>query len=151
MKKLKLKRYTLYNVQRQLKAVPPRFVPSTEEIIVTATKIIPVLEVEVKVFVDIMDERNLVAKKLMNKKINQEEANKLARKLSVEWDKYQSKHGDDIVEVKLEDESFKFLYEQFQRQDKELGNNDVWGRSWAETPMEYVELDEAFKLAEEGK
>ena len=149
MKKIELKRDTVFVIQRQLKGLPPRLVPTTQEIIITATKVVPALEKHVSEYLKLIEQRVKMAKKLKNDKMTQKEFDDESEKLSKEWDTYNDAHADDTVIVKLEDEEFKTLYEQFQREDKELGKNDIWGRSWVATTNDYIKVDAAFKKAEE--
>ena len=138
MKKLKLKREIAFGIQKTLKEIPPRLVPSTQEIIVTATKTVPAIEKHVGGYLQMLKERDEIVKQLDKKKISKKEFDKKLVDLGIGWDKYRAEHADDEVEVELEDDAFNFLHEQFQRENKELGNNDVWGRSWAPTDRKSV-------------
>ncbi len=58
-------------------------------------------------------------------------------KLNDEWRVYNKEHGSELIEISLDDEGFKTLKAQFDREN--------WGKKWVANLEEFGELLQAFE------
>lgn len=138
-KTLKTKRVFVYAIYNNLRNTPPKDYPSTAEIKSTISMILPALKEAVGGYIDLMKKAEDLAVVVQAKETNEEESKKLVDGMNVEWKDYNKAHGNDVVEVSLDDEGLKTLKAQFER--------DNWGKKWLATIEEFGELLEAFAEA----
>ena len=140
-KTLKTKRVFVYAIYNNLRNTPPKDYPSTAEIKSTIQVILPALKETVSGYVDLMKKAEELSVRLQDKNLAKEEGDKLVTSMNDEWKGYNKEHGNDIVDLTLDEEGFKTLKAQFEREG--------WGKKWIATIEEFGELLEAF--AEAGK
>lgn len=140
-KTLKTKRVFAYAIYNNLRNTPPKDYPSTAEIKDTISSILPVLKEVVSGYGELMEKARGLADKLQDKGISEEESKKLVEAMNTEWKTYNSEHGNDVVDIVLEESAMKTLKSQFEREN--------WGKKWIASIEEFGELlasfDEAMK------
>jgi len=141
IKTLKIKRVFAWAIYNNLKRTPPKDFPTTGEIRSTITDILPALKSHVFFYSEKIEEATELSIKVSLKEIGEEESKKAVEKINDDWKTYNKEHGEEIVEIPLDDEGFKTLKTQFEREG--------WGKNWIVTVEEFGELLEAF--AEAGK
>ena len=100
----------------------------------------PALKEAVSGYGDLMLKAQDLAVKLQeNKDLPKEEGDKLVSAMNDEWRAYNKEHGEDVVEIVLDEEGMKTLKAQFEREG--------WGKKWIATIEEFGELLEAFAEA----
>src|SRR3990167_8394436 len=136
-KTLKTKRVFAYAIYNNLRNTPPKDYPSTAEIKSTISSILPALKEAVSGYGDLMLKAQDLAVKIQeNKDLPKEEGDKLVSAMNDEWRAYNKEHGEDVVEIVLDEEGMKTLKAQFEREG--------WGKKWIATIEEFGELLEAF-------
>lgn len=140
-KTLKIKRVFAYAIYNNLRNTPPKDYPTTGEIKSTISVILPALKEFISEYIDMMKAAEELAAKVVGKEITEEEQKVKLNDLNERWSQYNKVHGNEIVEVSLDEEGFKTLKSQFDR--------DNWGKKWVANIEEFSELNDAF--AEAGK
>lgn len=140
-KTLKIKRVFAWTIYNNLRQTPPKDYPTTAEIKSTITDVLPALKKHVAFYLDKMKEAEELSVKVLEKKLTEEESRVALDKINDEWRIYNKKNGSEIVDIVLNEESFKILKEQFDREG--------WGKKWVANIEEFGELLEAF--VEAGK
>lgn len=139
-KTLKTKRVFAYAIYNNLRNTAPKEYPSTAEIKDTISSILPALKVVVDGYGELMTKAQDLAVKLHESKdMPKEEADKLVAAMNEEWKSYNKEHGDDVVDIVLEESAMKTLKAQFEREG--------WGKKWIATIEEFGELLESFAEA----
>ena len=140
-KTLKIKRIFAYTIYGNLRNTPPKDYPTTGEIKSTISVILPALKEHISDYLDTAKKATEIAEKTIAKEITQEESDKKVEELNVVFRQYNKEHANDIVDISLDEEGFKTLKTQFDR--------DNWGKKWVSNIEEFGELNDAF--AETGK
>lgn len=135
-KTLKIKRIFAWTIFSNLKNTPPRDFPTTGEIKSTINEVLPALKNEVPYYLETMKKAEELAAKVASKEITEEASKTVVDKFNEEWRNYNKEHGNDLVEIVLDDEGFKTLKAQFDREG--------WGKKWVANLEEFGELLEAF-------
>lgn len=138
---LKIKRVFAWSIYNNLKNTPPKDYPTTGEIKSTISVILPALKEQINFYLDKMKEAEELSVKVAEKKLTEEESKIAVEKINDEWKTHNKKNGSVIVEIVLDEEGFKTLKDQFDREG--------WGKKWVANIEEFGELIEAF--AESGK
>lgn len=134
-KTLKIKRVFAYAVYNSLKKTPPKDFPTTGEIKVTITDILPVLKTHAAQYVDMLKQAEEVSVKAAAKELDEEGVNKAIDAINNAWRVYTKEHGDEIVDVALEGEAFTTLKAQFEREG--------WGATWLANIEEFGQFSDA--------
>lgn len=140
-KTLKIKRVFAWTIYNNLRQTPPKDYPTTAEIKSTITDILPALKEHVVFYLDKMKEAEELSVKVVEKKLTEEESKIAIDKINDEFRIYNKENGSVIVDVVLDEEGFKTLKDQFDREG--------WGKRWVANIEEFGELIETF--AEAGK
>lgn|SRR3990167_8234542 len=140
-KTLKIRRIFAYTISNNLRSTPPKDYPTTAEIKATISTVLPALKEHISVYAEMMKKAEELAVRVRAKEIPENEMQGLLDAYNQEWRQYNKEHGDEIVEVVLDDEGFKTLKDQFDREN--------WGKKWVANIEEFGELEEA--LSEAGK
>lgn len=138
-KTLKIKRVFAFAIYNNLKNIPPKDYPTTGEIKSTIGVILPALKQHLTEYFEMVKKAEELSEKMQAKEISE-----AALKIKLEeyndiWKKYNRKEGNELVDVSLEDEGFKVLKAQFERND--------WGKKWVANIEEFGELTDAFEAA----
>lgn len=135
-KTLKIKRVFVWTIFNNLKNTPPKDFPTTGEIRSTINDVLPALKSQVKFYIETMEKAVELAEKVASKEIS-EVASKIAvDKLNEDFRMYNKKYGNELIEIPLDEEGFKTLKAQFDREG--------WGKKWVANLEEFGELLEAF-------
>ena len=143
-KTLKIKRVFAWVIYDNLRKIAPKDYPTTAEIKSTLSDILPALKPLVDPYISVLkraEELQETISKQKNlegedKEIMEKETKKTIDGLNDEWKAYNKKEGTEIVDVVINDEGFKTLKAQFEREG--------WGKLWVTTVEEFGELLEAF-------
>lgn len=138
-KTLRVKRSFVWAIYSNLKNMPPKEYPTTEEIKDTIQKILPALKEHVTEYAEMSKEATELAGKVSSKEMTEEESKNAIEEINKRWRPYNKEHGVEVVEVKMDSESFKTFSDQFNRKD--------WGTTWLANLEEFGELLEAFAEA----
>ena len=138
-KTLKIKRVFTWTILNNLKGTPPKDFPTTGEIKSTITTIMPALKEHTTFYSDLMKKAEEHNQKLSSKAITDEESKVEIEKMNTELRDFNKEKGLEIVDVSLDDEGFKVLKAQFER--------DGWGKKWVVNIEEFGELMLAFDEA----
>lgn len=138
-KTLKIKRVFAWAIYNSLKNTPPKDYPTTGEIKSTITDVLPALKEHVASYVEKFKEVSDLSERIVAKELTDEEGKAAVEKLNVELKAYNKEHGDEIVEVALDEEGFKTMKSQFDREG--------WGKKWLANIEEFGELLAAFDAA----
>ena len=142
IKTLKLKRVFAYTIYRSLKSTPPKEYPSTGEIKLTINDILPALKKNIEEYVKMSAKVDALSVKVQAKELKESELQGEVDKINEEFKDYNKEHGNEIVEVALDGESFTALKSQFER--------DNWGKTWVANIEEFSELMDVFAEAEKS-
>lgn len=140
-KTLKIKRVFAYAVYNSLRKTPPKDFPTTGEIKTTISDILPALKTHAAQYVDMIKQAEELAVKVAAKELDEEASKKAVEAINVTWREYTKEHGDEIVEISLDQEAFTTLKVQFER--------DNWGKTWLANIEEFGEFSDA--MTEAGK
>ena len=140
-KTLKIRRVFAWAIYDNLKRIPPKDYPTTGEIKSTISDVLPDLKGHVVEYIKKIELATELSEKAAGKEITEDQVKEGVDKINEEWRNYNKEGGNDIVEVYLDDEGFKTLKAQFDREG--------WGKKWVANIDEFGELLEAF--AEVGK
>ena len=140
-KTLKIRRVFAWAIYDNLKRIPPKDYPTTGEIKSTISDVLPDLKGHVVEYIKKIELATELSEKAAGKEITEDQVKEGVDKINEEWRNYNKEGGNDIVEVSLDDEGFKTLKAQFDREG--------WGKKWVANIDEFGELLEAF--AEAGK
>lgn len=138
---LKIKRVFAWAIFDNLKRTPPKDYLTTGEIKSTIVDVLPALKVHVDEYVSKIEQATELNDKVLAKEITEDEVKAGVEKINEEWRNYNKEHGNEAVDVCLNDEGLKTLKAQFDRED--------WGKKWVANIEEFGELLEAF--VEAGK
>ena len=138
-KTLKIKRVFVNAIHNSLRNVPPKDFPTTGEIKTTISTILPSLKVHLDEYVKFAAEVDDLRTKIVNKELTEEESNKMIEDLNARLRTYNKEHGNEIVDVVMEEEGMKVLRTQFER--------DNWGKTWLMNIEEFAELMDGFTEA----
>lgn len=138
-KTLSIKRVFAWAIYDNLKRTPPKDYPTTGEIKSTISDVLPALKVHVGEYQSKIKDAEELSVQVQAKKLSEEEAKAAVDKINDSWRAYNKEHGQEIVAVELEDEGFKTLKAQFDREG--------WGKKWLANIEEFGELLEAFDTA----
>lgn len=138
---LKIRRIFVWAIYNKLKQTPPKDYPTTGEIKSTISNILPALKEHVGEYLKNIEKAENLQEKLLAKEITDKEMQEGIEKINEGWKEYNKKSGNEIVEVSFDEEGFKTLKTQFEREG--------WGKQWVMNIDEFSELMEAF--AEAGK
>jgi len=138
-KTLKIKRLFAYTIYQNLRKIPPKEYPTTGEIKSTISVIIPALKNHIGEYASLLEKASDLAVKVSNKELSEEESKIKIDEYNNEWKTYNKEHGNDVVDISLDEEGFKTLKNQFDRAK--------WGQEWVANIEEYAELSEAFNEA----
>ena len=134
-KTLKIKRVFVYAVYNSLRKTPPKDFPTTGEIKITISNILPAFKDKAKEYVDLIKQAEEISVKVAAKEITDEESKKAVEAINLAWREYTKDHGNDIVEVSLDSEAFTTLKAQFEREN--------WGKTWLANIDEFSEFNDA--------
>ena len=138
-KTLKTKRVFAYAVYNSLRKTPPKDFPTTGEIKVTISDILPAFKTHAAQYVDMIKQAEELSVKLVAKEIDEEGSKKAIDVINAAWRAYTKEHGDDIVEIALEGEAFTTLKAQFEREG--------WGATWLANIEEFGEFADSMTAA----
>jgi hypothetical protein len=138
-KTLKIKRIFAYTIYNNLRSIPPKDYPSTGEIKSTISVVLPALKEHISKFLEIFKKAEDLSIKVKQNKISEADSKIEVDKYNEEWKNYNLEHGNEIVDISLDEESFKILKTQFDR--------DNWGKKWVMNIEEFGELVDAFEEA----
>ena len=138
-KTLKIKRVFIYSIYNNLRNTPPKDYPTVAEIKSTINVILPVLKEAVSEYLELFVKVQDLAEQVREKKLSEEESKVKVDAMNAQWREYNTTHGDEVVDIVLDDESFKTFKAQFER--------DKWGKNWLANIEEFGELLEAFDAA----
>ena len=141
MKNLKIKRVLIYAIYNSLRNTPPKDYPTTGEIKTTINDILPALKPHADEYLKFMKRAEEIQMKFLAKEITKEESEKAVEPINLEWRAYTKEHGNDIVEVAIENEPFTTLKTQFDR------DGEVWGKRWFANIEEFDEVSTSFTEA----
>lgn len=137
---IKIKRVIAWNIYGILKNIPPKDYPTTGEIKNTINLILPALGEHIGEYTSMVNQVVELNKKIVAKEIEEEKVKVESDKINEDWRNYNVEHGIEIVDVELNDEGFRTLKEQFDREE--------WGKKWVANIEEFGELVDAFSEAE---
>ena len=140
-KTLKIKRIFAYTIYNNLRNTPPKDYPTTGEIKSTISSILPALKEHISEYLEMMKKVEDLSVKVAEKEFSEADVKTKIDGYNEEWRKYNKEHGIEIVDVSMDEESFRIFKVQFDR--------DNWGKKWVANIEEFGELMEAF--AEAGK
>lgn len=135
-KTLKIKRVFAWSVYNNLKQTPPKEYPTTGEIKSTISDVLPALKEHVNEYIKMIVQAVEINDKALAKELTESEIKISIDKINEEWRIYTREHGNEIIEFTLDEEGFKTLKSQFDRED--------WGKKWVANLEEYAELSDAF-------
>ena len=138
-KTLKIKRVFAWAIFDNLKRTAPKDYPTTGEIKSTISDVLPALKEHVKFYSEKIVEATELSERGISKEVGEEQVKLAVDKINDEWRAYNKAHGMDVVEISLDDEGFKTLKAQFDREG--------WGKKWVANIDEFGELLEAFAAA----
>lgn len=136
---LKTKRVFAYAIYNNLRMTPPKDYPTVAEIKSTINVILPALKEVVSGYLELFVKVQDLSEQIREKKFSDEEAQKKINVMNEDWKNYNQAHGSEIVDVVLDEEGFKTLKSQFER--------DKWGKNWLANIEEFAELTAAFDAA----
>ena len=135
-KPLKTRRIFAYTIHNNLRNTPPKDYPTTGEIKSTISSILPALKEHISEYLEMFKAWEGLAEKVALKEITQKESQAEVDKYNEKFRKYNKEHGNEIVEINLDEEGFKTLKAQFDREG--------WGKKWVANIEEFAELSDAF-------
>ena len=138
-KTLKIKRVFAYTIYNNLRNTPPKDYPTTGEIKSTISVILPALKEFISEYINMMKTAEELVVKTVAKEVSEDESKKTLEELNGKWSQYNKIYGSEIVEISLDEEGFKTLKTQFDR--------DNWGKKWVANIEEFSELNDAFTEA----
>ena len=138
-KTLKIKRVFLYAIYNSLRQTPPKDYPTVAEIKSTINAILPALKEAVTGYIELFTKVQDLAEQVREKKLSEEESKAKVDAMNDQWKEYNTAHGNEVVDIVLDDESFKTFKAQFER--------DKWGKNWLANIEEFGELAAAFDEA----
>lgn len=138
-KTLKTKRVFAWAIYNNLRNTPPKDFPTTGEIRSTINSILPALKDHASGYTDLLKKAEDLSVLVADKKLDEAASKEAVDKINVEWKEYNKAHGEEIVEILLDEESFKTLKAQFEREG--------WGKKWIATLEEFGQLLESFTEA----
>lgn len=138
-KTLNVKRVFAWAIYNNLKNTPPKDYPTTGEIKSTISDVLPALKIHVGEYADKIKDAEELSVQVQAKKLSEEEAKAAVDKINDAWRAYNKEHGQEIVAIELDEEGFKTLKAQFDREG--------WGKKWLANIEEFGELMEAFDAA----
>ena len=136
-KTLKIKRVFAWTIFNNLRNTPPKDFPTTGEIKSTINDVLPALKSHVVYYIEAMKKAEELAANVASKGISEGAAKMVVDKLNDEWRVYNKEHGSEVIKIDLDDEGFKTLKAQFDREG--------WGKKWVANLEEFGELIEAFE------
>jgi hypothetical protein len=139
MKTIKTKRVFVWAMYDNLRRIPPKEYPTTQEIKSTLLDVMPVLKEQVPEYIEMMKEAEKISQTVGAKKLGEEEAKAAVEAINTKWKTYSEGPGIEMVELKLNEDGFKTLDDQF--------NRDGWGKQWIVNIEEFGELLSAFEEA----
>ena len=139
MKTLNIKRIFVYTIYNKLRNVPPKDYPTTAEIKSTISIVLPALKEHVDGYASLFKEAEDISLKIASGELTEENAKLNIDRINTSVRTYNSEHGSDIVSVTLDDEGFKTLNAQFNREN--------WGKNWMANIEEFAELSDVFAEA----
>ena len=134
-KTLKTKRVFAYAVYNSLRKTPPKDFPTTGEIKITISDILPAFKTHAAQYVEMIKQAEELSVKLAAKELTEEQSKKAVEVINDSWRVYTKEHGDDIVDIALEGEAFTTLKAQFDREG--------WGATWLANIEEFGEFSDA--------
>ena len=140
-KTLKIKRVFAYAVYNSLRKTPPKDFPTTGEIKITISDILPAFRTHAASYIEMVKKAEELSVRVASKEIDEGESKEAVDAINVGWRVYTKEHGDDIVEIALDGEAFTTLKAQFER--------DNWGKTWLANIEEFGEFADA--MVEAGK
>jgi len=135
-KTLKVKRIFAYTIYNNLRNTPPKDYPTTGEIKSTISSILPALKEHISEYLEMLKKAEDLSVKVAEKELSEKDVQAKINGYNEEWRKYNRDHGNEIVEVSLDEEGFKTLRSQFDREN--------WGKKWVANIEEFGELESAF-------
>ena len=138
-KTLKIKRIFAYTIHNNLRNTPPKDYPTTGEIKSTISFILPALKEHISEYLEMMKKAEDLSVKVVEKELSEADVKVKIDGYNKEWKKYNKEHGSEVVEIILDDESFKTFKAQFDR--------DNWGKKWVANIEEFGELIGVFEEA----
>lgn len=139
-KTLSIKRVYAYAIYNALRSVPPKDYPTTGEIKITISDILPAFKEHIGEYLEMFKKAQEVSVKVQAKEMTEEAAKEKVNAVNSGWKKYNDEHGSEMVGISFDSETFTVLKEQF--------NRDKWGSQWLANIEEYGELLEAFSKSE---
>lgn len=134
--KMQLQRVFVYSVYNHLRNTAPKDYPTTGEIKETISAILPALKEHVVGYLDILSKAEPLRERLVKKEITEKEALPEFDKINAELKEYNIEHGTEICDIVIDEEGFKTLKAQFDREN--------WGTDWTSNLEEYAEMEAAF-------
>jgi hypothetical protein len=128
--------WAIYN---SLKNTPPKDYPTTGEIKSTISGVLPALKEHLAAYLEKVEEAEDLSAKVVAKEITEEQVKVAVDKINEVWRAYNKANGNEVVEIALDDEGFKTLRAQFDREG--------WGKKWLANIEEFGELLAAFDVA----
>ena len=138
-KTLKIQRFVAYSIHNNLKAVPPKDYPTTGELKSTISVVLPALKEPSLEYINMLKKAEDLSERMAKKEVSEEESKAVVDGINTSWKEYHREHSRDLVEIVLDDEGFKVLKAQFDREG--------WGKKWAASLEEFESLLEAFTEA----
>lgn len=135
-KTLKIRRVLAWTIFNNLRNTPPKDFPTTGEIRNTINEVLPAVKSHVVFYLERMNKATELSEKNTLKEISEEELKVEVDKINNEFRSYNKEHGSEMVKIDLDDEGFKTLKTQFER--------DGWGKKWVANLEEFSELADAF-------
>lgn len=139
VKTLKIKRVFAWAIYNNLKRTAPKDYPTTGEIKSTINDILPAMKEHVTGYSDLFQEASDLSVRVAAKELNDEEGKKAVEEINTRLTAFNKEHGEEMVEVSLDEEGLKVLKAQFEREG--------WGKVWLGTIEEFGELLAAFEEA----
>lgn len=139
-KTLKTKRVFAYAVYNHLRNTAPKDYPTVAEIKSTISSILPALKESVAGYLELFSKVQDLADLVKGGKLSEEESRKSVEEMNAKWKEYNQVHGNEIVDVVLDEESLKTLKTQFER--------DKWGKNWFANIEEFAEFADSLAAAE---
>ena len=135
-KTLTIKRVFAWTIYDSLRQTPPKDYPTTAEIKSTIGDVLPALKEHVSFYVEMKQQAMDLAEKFAEKLISDEQSKQEVEKINTAWKAYNKEHGNEQVLIVLDEEGFKTLKSQFDREQ--------WGKKWVVNIEEFGELLAAF-------
>ena len=142
IKTLKIKRVFAYAIYRSLKATPPKEYPSTGEIKLTISDILPAFKPHIEEYLKMSAKVDEFSLKVQVKELTEAELKVKVDEINEGFRAYNKDNGNVFVDIALDGEAFTALKSQFER--------DGWGKTWIVSIEEFSELMEVFAIAEKS-